>query len=51
MSIPLKLSRLLFGIRQVKDVAVVGVPDQRLGEVAMAFIQLRGVVKSALRMR
>jgi len=38
---PAEIEQTIAGLSVVKDVAVVGVPDQRLGEVAMAFIQLR----------
>jgi fatty-acyl-CoA synthase len=38
---PAEIEQTLVRHPSVKDVAVVGVPDKRLGEVPMAFVQLR----------
>jgi fatty-acyl-CoA synthase len=37
---PAEIERLLQGLPQVKQAVVVGIPDRRLGEVGVAFVQL-----------
>ena len=37
---PVEIENFLSGFRKIKDVAVIGLPDDRLGEIAAAIIQL-----------
>jgi acyl-CoA synthetase (AMP-forming)/AMP-acid ligase II len=38
---PAEIENILLGLRKIQHVAVIGVPDERMGEVCMAFIVLR----------
>lgn len=38
---PVQIEEFLHGMNQIKDVAVIGIPDKRLGEITLAIIEVK----------